>query len=264
MVVRKASETGTTVVAAIAASIRSSRGAPHSGDDRAVPQFRDSDRGQKQLVTLKRSYMRFERWPSPPTQRSAEHAGIDNQSHDASAAENASSSSSERSSITKSSIDANEGAAASCSALRSRASLVTPRGVSTRSCAASVTRPRIQRSRDNKNGDCPAVAAAFGPVHEPMLGEATLRCPSRQWPVPGEGFEPSCPVGPAGLSRLRMPIPPPGPADDATPRRGRPVTPRPPPRAEPYARAWRRRPGGRWPPRCPRPCRPRRRQRGAP
>jgi hypothetical protein len=64
------------------------------GDDRAVAQLGDSDDGEEELLTAKRADVAIENGTAPAAESGAEHARVDDQPHDISAAAKASSSSS--------------------------------------------------------------------------------------------------------------------------------------------------------------------------
>jgi hypothetical protein len=97
---------------------------------RAVSQFSDGGSGEKDLIAGEQFNLMLEVGTASPTERGAEHAGVDNESHDRSAEANASSSSIVRSSITRRSADGSTGAAASSSSVRSRSNNVLPCGTS--------------------------------------------------------------------------------------------------------------------------------------
>ena len=114
------------------------------GDDRAITQFSDGHGGEKDLMSLESTDRLVERRLPPTIERGAEHAGINDESHE-SAAMNASYSSSVRPSINNASTEASTGAAASCSGVRSRGNKLVPWGASCWSCAASLTLAMVTR-----------------------------------------------------------------------------------------------------------------------
>jgi hypothetical protein len=101
-----------------------------AGDERSVPELGHGLGSKQELVSGQTGHERLELRTGPPAERGTEHARVNQQSHEVSAATNSSCSSSERSSITRSSSDARTGAAASSASVRSRGSSPVPCGPS--------------------------------------------------------------------------------------------------------------------------------------
>lgn len=96
--------------------------------ERAVTQFSDRHSSEEQLVACQIPDVLSKVRPPSSAQRGAEHAGVDNQPHDRIAAANASSSSSDRSSISNASAEVSTGAATNCSVVRSGGNSALPCG----------------------------------------------------------------------------------------------------------------------------------------
>ena len=107
-------------------------------------------------MATKRGDVGIEGWSPSLTQGGAEYAGVDNEPHDSSAAAKASSSSSDRSSISRASTDSNTGALSSSSEVMARGNKVSPCVVSPRLRAASLMRRAYPPSRVPP-GDKPAL-----------------------------------------------------------------------------------------------------------
>jgi hypothetical protein len=84
-----------------------------ASDERAVTELCDGDRGNEDLVPSHELHMGLETRAPASADGRAEDAGVDEDPHNSRAAENASSSSSDRSSIRRESIESSTGAASS-------------------------------------------------------------------------------------------------------------------------------------------------------
>lgn len=126
----------------------------------AVAQLCDGRRCEEDLIPGKKGDLPIELSTSSATQRGAEDTSVDNQPHERSAAANASSSASVRSSISRTSAVASVGAAVNSSADRSRGSNDVPCGTPRRPSAALLmvrfyvrdARPNAMTSRDTPSG----------------------------------------------------------------------------------------------------------------
>lgn len=98
-------------------------------DQCSVSQFANRCGCEEELVASHEADERLESSPPPGTERGAEHAGVDNDSHVLMAAANASSSSSVKPSMRRASNDSRTGASESSSVVRSRASNDVPCGI---------------------------------------------------------------------------------------------------------------------------------------